>query len=591
MKVLLSWLREFAPFDAPVERISHDLSMLGMAVEEEVHIGGGLDGIVVARVLELRQHPDANKIQRVTVDAGLADPVEVWCGAFNMAEGDLVPLATVGTTMPGGMEIGRRKILGEYSNGMLCSPRELELSDEGGGILVFAPGSAEPGTPIRDALGIEADLLWDLEINPNRPDAMSVAGVARDLAAYHDLPFALPSIQHPGAGPSTVAGVRLGAPDLCGRFTATVIQGVTVGPSDPTIARRLTLLGMRPINNVVDVSNYVMLELGQPNHPYDLVKVPGGVLGTRRAKDGETLVTLDGVERRFTADDLLIVDRDDRAVGIAGIMGGENTEIDDTTTDLVVEMAWFQPLAVSKTGRRLGLRTDASSRFEKGCDPAGIDRAIGRFVDLLGGTCEGTVDERGELPQPVPVRLRTARVNAILGTALAPDDVRAELEPIGFVVAAAGDDHDVTIPSWRPDCAVEIDLVEEVGRHWGYDRIGASMPASAHFGELTVRQYERRAVRRALIGLGYSEAMPMAFLAPGDQARAGLGDDGITITNPLVADESVLRTSLLPGLLKSVAYNLSHRLDDVALFEIGHVFRRPADPAADLPDEREHLGA
>ena len=229
MKVLLSWLRDFAPIDAPVERIAHDLSMLGMAVEDQVQLGQGLDGIVVARVLELRQHPDAKKIQRVTVDAGGPEPVEVWCGAFNMAVGDLVPLATVGTTMPNGMEIGRRKILGEYSNGMLCSPVELELSGESSGILVLPEGSAELGAPIRDALGIEPDVLWDLEINPNRPDAMSVAGVARDLAARYDVPFTLPtpSVQPAGEPASASARVEILDPDLCSRFNAAVIRGLS----------------------------------------------------------------------------------------------------------------------------------------------------------------------------------------------------------------------------------------------------------------------------------------------------------------------------------------------------------------------------
>jgi phenylalanyl-tRNA synthetase beta chain len=593
VKVLLSWLRDFTPLDAPVERISHDLSMLGMAVEEEVHLGQGLDGIVVARVLELRQHPDAKKIQRVTVDAGGPDPVEVWCGAFNMAVGDLVPLATVGTTMPNGMEIGRRKILGEYSNGMLCSPVELELGAESGGILVLAEGSAAVGTPIRDALGIEADVLWDLEINPNRPDAMSVAGVARDLAARYGLPFTLPrpTVARSGDPASASASVEIVDPDLCGRFHATVIRGLTARPPDPAIARRLTLLGMRSISHVVDVSNYVMLELGQPNHAYDLATLPGGAIRVRRAHPGEVLVTLDDVERRFTADDLLICDGNDTAIGIAGVMGGAATEISDTTTDVLVEMAWFDAMAIAKTSRRLGLRSEASARFEKGTDPEIIELAQDRFAELLGvgRPAPGAVDARGTWPERPAVRLRTERVNRILGTELTPDDVRAQLEPIGFGCTPAGEDFDVTIPSWRPDSAVEVDLIEEVGRMWGYERIGAAVPPTAHFGRLTERQHLRRDLRSALAGLGLSEAMPMAFLAPGDLARAKLPDDGIRIANPLVAEESVLRTALVPGLLKAVAHNLSHRLTDVALFEIGHVFRRPDDPAAELPDEREHL--
>ena len=597
MKVLLSWLRDFAPLDLPVDRIGHDLSMLGMAVEEEVHLGAGLDGIVVARVLELRQHPEANKIQRVTVDAGGDEPVEVWCGAFNMAVGDLVPLATVGTTMPSGMEIGRRKILGEYSNGMLCSPPELDLPGDAGGILLLAAGSAEPGTAISDALGIDEDVLWDLEINPNSPDAMSVAGVARDLAARYRVPFTppAPSVATSGAAAGSSAAVEVLDPDLCGRFTAAVLRGVAPAPTDPVIARRLTLLGMRPISPIVDVSNYVMLELGQPNHPYDLATLPGGAIRVRRAREGEALVTLDDVERRFTGDDLLICDGDDRPIGVAGIMGGAATEISDTTTDILVEMAHFAPLAVARTARRLGLRTEASARFEKGTDPEAIDLAQARFAELLGtgAVAPETIDVRVP-PAPVaPVRLRTARVNRLLGTALTADDVRAQLEPIGFACtpapgAGGATDHDVVIPSWRPDTEVEVDLVEEVARHWGYDRIGSVVPSSGHFGHLTPVQQARRGIRSALVGLGLAEAMPMAFLAPGDLARAGLPDDGLTIANPLVAEESVLRTSLLPGLLKVVAYNLGHRQTRVELFEIGHVFRRPA-PGDELPDEREHL--
>ena len=288
-------------------------------------IGQGLDGIVVARVLQLRAHPNADRMQLVDVDMGDGDQLQICCGAFNMAVGDLVPLATIGTVMPSGMKISRSKKRGEWSNGMLCSPPELGLPGDDRGILILGNGLV-PGTALRDALGLEPDVLYDLEINPNRPDAMSVAGVARDLAAHFKVAFALPSpdlSSIPSGDPvEGVVTVENLAPDLCGRFTARVLQGVRVGPSPQRIASRLTLLGMRPINNVVDVSNYVMLELGQPSHPYDLALVGGGGLRVRRAHDGESLVTLDGVERRFTGDDLLICDGNDAPNGIGGIMGG-----------------------------------------------------------------------------------------------------------------------------------------------------------------------------------------------------------------------------------------------------------------------------
>ncbi|MEA3020785.1 MAG: phenylalanyl-tRNA synthetase beta chain, partial [Actinomycetota bacterium] len=331
MKVLRSWLREFAPLDAEPDAIADALGALGTPVEDMTRLGEGLDGIVVAKVLDLRPHPNADRMQLVDVDAGDGEKLQVCCGAFNMAVGDLVPLATVGTVMPNGMEIARAKKRGEWSNGMLCSPTELGMGTDGSGIMVLPPSTTDTaplGTALKEALGIERDVLYDLEINPNRPDAMSVAGVARDLAAWYRVPFTLPSPKLVETGPETSSLVTIDVrdPSRCGRFTARVLQGVTIGPSSPAIARRLTMLGMRPINNVVDVSNYVMLELGQPSHPYDLARIGGGGLIVRRARAGEVLVTLDDVERSLIADDLLICDAGDEPNGLAGIMGGASSE-------------------------------------------------------------------------------------------------------------------------------------------------------------------------------------------------------------------------------------------------------------------------
>jgi phenylalanyl-tRNA synthetase beta chain len=611
VKVLLSWLQDFAPIEGDPVEIGEHLSDLGMAVEQLDRLGEGLDGIVVARVLATHPHPNADKIQLVDVDAGDGEALQIACGAFNMRPGDLVPLASVGTVMPSGMEIGRRKMRGEWSNGMLCSARELGLGSDHAGIFVLPPGISDVGVPFADAMGIERDVLYDLEVNPNRPDAMSVAGVARDLAARLGLPFSLPGPQVEEVGGKHVDSVRVDVldPDLCGRFSARVLQGVTVGPSDPAIARRLTLLGMRPINSLVDVSNYVMLELGQPNHPYDLAKVGGGGLRVRRARAGESLVTLDDVERTFTVDDLLICDGDDTPVGIAGIMGGAQTEIDATTTDVLLEMAWFLPIAIAKTSRRLRLRSEASARFEKGTDPEVIELAHARFAELLapsGARLEaGMVDVRGELPAREPIRVRTDRLNRLLGTQLTSDQITELLTPIGFASDPAGGatgdpaaDVEVTVPSWRYDSSAEIDVVEEVARLYGYSRIGRSVPTSAHTGRLSRRQLERRRLRALLVGRGLAEAMPLPFLAPGDLERCGLPGDGIEITNPLVKEESILRTSLLPGLVKALGTNAARRNTGVGLWEIGHDFRRRDGASTaglsasgeDLPDEREMLG-
>ena len=608
MKVLLSWLQEFAPVNGAPEEIGNQLSDLGLAVEAMTSIGGGLDGVVVARVLDLRPHPDADRIQLVDVDAGDGEALQICCGAFNMSVGDLVPLATLGMTMPNGMEIARRKMRGEWSNGMLCAAEEIGLGDDSEGIMLLDGATGEhpptPGTPLVEALALVPDVLYDLEVNPNRPDAMSVAGVARDLAARQGVPFALPD-PSPGEAGDPADGrlsVEVLDPVLCGRFVARVLDGITIGPSPRWLANRLTALGMRPINNVVDVSNYVMLELGQPSHTYDLAALTEGggagpALRVRRAVEGETVETLDGAVRTLSASDGVIADGGDAAIGIAGIMGGASTEIGGETTSVVLEMAWWDPQTISTSSRRLGLRSEASIRFERGADPEVADVAMRRFAELLsdsGATlAPGTVDVRGTVPDRAPVRVRTDRVNALLGTDLSRDEMAALLEPIGFTSEPVdGDpssaDLDVAVPCFRPDSATEIDVVEEVARMHGYGRIARTVPSSTITGSLTPYQHDRRSVRDTMVGLGLDEVMPVPFLAPGDLERAGLPGDGVTVTNPLVAEESVMRASLRPGILKTLAYNASHRLEGLGVFEIGHVYRVPATEQP-LPDEREHL--
>ena len=599
MKVLLSWLREFAPIEGDPYELADHMSDLGMAVEE-TRILNPLEGVVVARVADLRPHPKADRIQLVDVEIENGDPMQVCCGAFNMSVGDLIPFATIGTVMPDGMEISQREMRGEMSNGMCCSAAELGLGSDHDGIMIL-PEHLETGAPLMQELGLVGDILWDLEINPNRPDAMSVAGVARDLAARLDVPFEIPewTVPSPGAAEG-LASIQIDDGVLCPRFTGRVLRGVTVGKSPLWMQMRLTLLGMRPINSVVDVSNYVMLELGTPNHTYDLSLLPNGHIGVRRASDGESITTLDDQERMLQPNDGLIVNEADEPIGIAGVMGGASTEISDTTDSVLVELACWEPRSIARTSQRLGLRSEASARFERGTDWQINVTAVQRFCHLLNEVTPGGIEIVGEVldvtgttPDTISVPVRTSRISMLLGRDFSSEEIRNLLTPIGFDVENT-DSQDVqlvTIPSFRPDTETETDIAEEVARHYGYGKLGATVPRSPDAGHLSPQQKLRRVIRQVMTGAGLIEAMPNPFLAPDDITKAALiVEEPVRLLNPLAVEESVLRPSLLPGLLTAVAYNYSHRNMEAKLFESGPVFESSEDSSG-LPLETEHLAA
>ncbi len=599
MKVLLSWLREFAPIEGDPYELADHMSDLGMAVEE-TRILNPLEGVVVAKVAALRPHPKADRIQLVDVEIENGDPMQVCCGAFNMSVGDLIPFATIGTVMPDGMEISQREMRGEMSNGMCCSAAELDLGSDHDGIMIL-PEDLETGAPLMQELGLVGDILWDLEINPNRPDAMSVAGVARDLAARLDVPFEIPewTVPSPGAAEG-LASIQIDDGVLCPRFTGRVLKGVTVGKSPLWMQMRLTLLGMRPINSVVDVSNYVMLELGTPNHTYDLSLLPNGHIGVRRASNGESITTLDGQERMLQPNDGLIVNEADEPIGIAGVMGGASTEISDTTDSVLVELACWEPQSIARTSQRLGLRSEASARFERGTDWQINVTAVQRFCHLLNEVTPGGIEIVGEVldvtgttPDTISVPVRTSRISMLLGRDFSSEEIHDLLTPIGFEVENT-DSQDVqlvTIPSFRPDTETETDIAEEVARHYGYGKLGASVPRSPDAGHLSPQQKLRRVIRQVMTGAGLIEAMPNPFLAPDDITKAALiVEEPVRLLNPLAVEESVLRPSLLPGLLTAVAYNYSHRNMEAKLFETGPVFESSEDSSG-LPLETEHLAA
>lgn len=624
MLVPLSWLRDFAPF-GEAQNLVGVLDGLGLVVEGVEEVGRGLEDIVVVRVVRIDPIEGADRIRKILVDAGGGSESQIVCGAWNFEVGDLVPLAPVGTVLPGGMEIGRRKMKGVASDGMLCSGTELELSTDSSGLLVLGKElrGAEPGTPLVEALHLERDSVFDIAVEANRPDAMCIAGIARDLAAKLHLGFSMPDPPAPrvagaagsagGTGPE--AHVEVPDPDLCPRFTATVLSGFALGASPSDISRRLVLAGMRPVNNVVDASNYVMLELGQPTHPYDLDRVARATLRARVARRGETLETLDGSERTMgvrsvgPGDDLrdcLICDGDDVPIGIGGVMGGASTEISDETRNVLLEAAYFLPMAIARTSARLGLRTEASVRFERGCDPGGIDRSVARLCEVLARSAGpefvvhgGAIDVRGNIARPLEVTLRTARLNSVLSSELDEAAVTAYLEPIGFESSQAGPGVlEVRVPTFRPDVTREIDVIEEVARHHGYEALPKKMRPTPHVGALTERQRLRRALRDALAHTGAHEAWTPSLVNPAESERSGLGPEVVSVANPLTPEESALRRSLLPGLLKAVAFNLNRRQAGLRLFEVGNVFALPEeeriatslaheDPYVSVLDERE----
>ena len=589
MRAPLSWIREFTPIDRAPADIADALNQLGLEVEGIDEPGRDINGVVVARILDVVPHPDADRIRLADIENG-SGQLRVVCGAPNIEPGMVVPFARVGAVLPGDFKIERRKIRGVVSEGMLCSARELGLGDDHSGIISL-PADAALGTDVREVLGLD-DVVFDLAITPNRPDAMGIVGVARDLAAHFGLPFTVAEVEPaPLVDELDGARVTVEATDRCPRFVGVVLR-VTMGESPPWLQRRLTLAGMRPISNVVDVTNYVMLERCRPLHAFDLGRLPGRGIVVRLARDGETMTTLDDVERQLTRDDLLICDRERGAQAIAGIMGGAAAEVSDATTEILLESAYFEPAGIAKTSKRLGLRSEASARFERGVDPNGTGTGAMRARELLEQVAaaqpvDGAIDVYPDRIERNRITVRTARVNQLLATDLSDGDVRDLLAPLGVEV-----NNGVAVaPTYRPDLEREIDLIEEVARRIGLANITRTIPASpTKVGALSPHQRDRRALADVLVGAGYDEIYTLPLVAPADLERAGGDPDAavIEVENPLRAEESVLRPSLLPGVLRAAAFNHAHGQPAVALFELGTVFDVPAGGAT-LPTERLHL--
>ena len=587
MKVSLGWLRDFVEVDVDVGKLAELLSFSGMKVES-ITEGRDVSGVVVAEVVSVIDHPHADKLTLVEVTTSGSSSQRVVCGARNIGPGDRVPLATSGARV-GGMTIERRKIRGEVSDGMLCSAAELELSDDHSGILILPPDT-ELGADVGVVLGLD-DTVLELEVTPNRADCMGLIGIAREVGALlgHELEIPNVNLDQAQHGSGAVS-VEIADPEGCPRYVARFIDSVRLGPSPTWMTARLASAGLRPISNVVDITNYVMHETGQPLHAFDADRVAERSIVVRRARPGEQLTTLDGVIRRLDERDLAIADSE-KALALAGVMGGLDSEVSAGTSAVILEAACFDKVSVSFTSRRHSLRSEASARFERGSDPAMAPYAAARAAELMselahGSVESGAVDVYPRPPEPLRISLRPGRTDRVLGIEIPPRTQAERLRSLGIEITLDDDTLDATVPSWRRDLTREIDLVEEVARLEGFDRLPATLPPGLQ-GGLEPEQTAEGAVRRTLVAVGLFEAWTPAFMSERALDLLLLPDDDpvrrcVRLSNPMTEDERALRSTMLPGLLRSLRRNFAHGADGVGLFEVARTYH-PSD--GELPHE------
>jgi len=585
VKVPIDWLRDFAPTDLEADELAELLTHRGVKVEAVLRPWDGLDGVIVVRVLEVRDHPNSEKLCVARIAHGTGES-EVVVGVRNMTPGDLVPWAPPGSRVPVLEEaLGVRALRGVESNGMLCSPRELAIGQDHRGILLLNDEGFEIGADLKRALRLDVPVL-DIEVEPNRPDFLSVYGVAREAAAATGVPLAPPDLAVPETAEAAaeIATIRLDAPDGCPRYLARILRGVGRRSSPLRAQARLTAGGMRPIDAIVDATNYAMLELGQPLHAFDLDRLAGPGIVVRRASEGERLTTLDGVERILDARDLLICDLE-RSVAIAGVMGGGTSEVSGTTTDVLLESAYFTRGGVLLTARRLDLHTEASHRFERGTDPEGLEAGAARGAALItawaGGQVLRGVAGAGEAPVRRWISMRPARASALLGYPVSTEDTETVFRVLGMRTRPDDEAIAVEVPGYRTDVDREVDLIEEVVRIQGYDKVGSRLPRSPNPGGLPDRYVLARRAKAALRGAGLREIRPVPFSSAEDLELFG-DRDAVVVANPLRADEGYLRTRLTPGLLHAVATNQARGVERIAVFEVGTTFRL-GDPFEERP--------
>lgn len=590
MLVSMKWLKNFVEVPDEMQDFCDRLDLTGTGVEGIETIGASLDGVVVGEVLTCVDHPDSDHMHLTTVNIGAEEPVQIVCGAPNVCAGIKVPVATIGTVMPSGIKIKKSKLRGQLSCGMICSARELEMGQEADGIWVL-PQDAPVGVAFAQYKGL-SDQVLDLEITPNRPDCLSMKGFAREVGAIYNIPWHYESpCKVPGPlnteDVSNLVNVEITEPVLCPRYTAKIIRDVKIGPSPQWLVERITALGARSINNVVDATNYILFELGQPLHAFDLRAFPKGDDGKHHvkvcpAKDGQEFITLDGEKRKLT-NDMTLITNDTDAVALAGVMGGLDSEVKDDTTDILLESATFSTAHTSRTSRNLSLVSESSLRYERGVDAntcaENAEIAAALIASISGGTvCSGIVDEYPIEAKPVKLTLRPKRLRAHIGADITDEEQITILKNLGCeVTGKAGDEQlQVIAPTFRPDLIREIDLYEEVLRIWGMDRVESTLPGGTKVGGRNKDQQRIELMSKTLRACGLNETMTYSLVSAQDLelARMPQGERGeaVELINPMSSEQSVMRRSIIPGLLRSVAYNASRGVKNVQLFERGVVF-------------------
>lgn len=597
MLVSYSWLKDYVDLSVDAKKLADDLTMSGSKVETIKSYGDEINNVVIGKIISLEKHPDALKLQIGIVDVG-KEKLQIITGAQNVKVGDYIPVALHGSTLPGGVKIKRGKLRGIESNGMMCSAKELGLDE---GLLpeyqrngIFILPELPLGEDVRKAL--ELDDVIEFEITPNRPDCLSIVGIAREAAATYRKGYRMPEIKISEVGDKNPATVTIEADDLCFRYVARVIRNAKIGPSPMWMQMRLLKAGIRPINNIVDVTNYVMMELGQPLHAFDLDKVKNRHIVVRRAKEGEKLITLDDKERILDGDMLVIAD-EEKAIGLAGVMGGQNTEITDDTVNILIESANFKGSNIRYTSKKLGLRSEASSRFEKGLDPEitvlACNRAAQLMAELSGGDIlEGILDA---YPNPITEKVlsvRYERINKLLGTNLSCQEMKDILTFLDFGVICDDKNLIVKVPTFRSDIDGEADIAEEIGRMYGYNNIEDTLLNGTQItaGVKTKEQKLEDTVKDVFLSFGLNEVITTSFMGMKDLDRINLPDDSylrnaVKIMNPLGEDQAYMRTTLLPFMLNVVYTNYSRKVSEFKGFEISRVFIPKSLPVVELPTE------